>query len=156
MKRLLNLTKYQQSRTRESRVIASAIKYVVNNYNVDQTIRLNAKHIDHSSRNINFTDIDDNMLIAPQTPIGLKNLGATCYLNVLIQCLFHNPIIRSCVYALRLDQMDNSIKMIQIMKCLQIAFGHMQYSIEKEYSLTDFVSLLGEQLLFSAVCICDI
>ena len=86
---------------------------------------------------------NENKRVSPTTPIGLKNLGATCYLNVLIQCLFHNPVIRSCVYSLQLDAMDAGNKMIQIMKSLQIAFGHMQYSLEKEYSLTDFVSLLG-------------
>jgi len=31
-------------------------------------------------------------------PVGLKNLGATCYLNVLIQTLFQNLIVRDAIF----------------------------------------------------------
>ncbi|CAG2108466.1 unnamed protein product, partial [Medioppia subpectinata] len=30
--------------------------------------------------------------------VGLKNLGATCYVNCLLQVWFHNPIFRSMIY----------------------------------------------------------
>jgi hypothetical protein len=32
------------------------------------------------------------------SPIGLLNLGATCYMNVLLQCLFMNPTFRQGIY----------------------------------------------------------
>ena len=40
---------------------------------------------------------------AKLTPGGLKNLGATCYLNVLIQMLFHNLLVRDAVYNMQLE-----------------------------------------------------
>ncbi|KAK2556337.1 Ubiquitin carboxyl-terminal hydrolase 48 [Acropora cervicornis] len=30
--------------------------------------------------------------------VGLKNLGATCYVNTLLQVWFHNPVFRSAMY----------------------------------------------------------
>ena len=41
------------------------------------------------------------------TPSGIKNLGATCYLNVLIQMLFHNLLVRDAVFNIQLDQSDD-------------------------------------------------
>ena len=35
-------------------------------------------------------------------PIGLKNQGATCYLNSLFQVFFHTPELRECMLRLPL------------------------------------------------------
>ena len=39
--------------------------------------------------------------LSPCRPAGLMNLGATCYVNALLQCLFHNPFFRQAVFSYR-------------------------------------------------------
>lgn len=39
--------------------------------------------------------------------VGLKNLGATCYVNCLLQLWFHNPALRKAIY--EWDKNDNAV-----------------------------------------------
>ena len=96
------------------------------------------------------------------TPSGIKNLGATCYLNVLIQMLFHNLLVRDAVFNIQLDQSDdrvmNSMENIVIDKveaknekdshmnmvigALQDTFGHLDSCVKGDYDISLFVDLL--------------
>ena len=78
-------------------------------------------------------------------PVGLENLGATCYLNVLIQSLFQNVLIRDAVLNFVPSSTVDSRKTVMddVMEALQTAFSHMILSKKRFYSLAHFVTLLG-------------
>ena len=74
-----------------------------------------------------------------QVPVGLKNLGATCYLNVLIQNLFHNVIFRDAVF----NMVPEGNEIIHnVLRSLQTVFGHLLESNKNVYCLNEFTRLL--------------
>ena len=84
------------------------------------------------------------------TPVGLVNLGATCYLNALVQSLYHNLLIRDAIFNLNAN-VDGSIlnenstgstKMDLVLQSLQKIFGYLWESDRSTYSLNDFADLL--------------
>jgi hypothetical protein len=95
----------------------------------------------------------------PLKKCGLKNLGATCYLNVFIQMLFNNLLVRDAVNNIVVDgdtgHMGKSSEAVddgagsKIVEALQITFGHLEKSTKAVYDLKHFVTLLqldtGEQ-----------
>ena len=95
------------------------------------------------------------------TPSGIKNLGATCYLNVLIQMLFHNLLVRDAVFNMQLDRRaekdistDNILveianvmdgkdsHMSMVIGALQDTFGHLHSCVKGFYDISLFVDLL--------------
>ena len=60
----------------------------------------------NSRHNLSPTPNPLSLSLSP--PIGLSNLGATCYLNVLLQCLYHNPYIRQSIYNIEATPETNS------------------------------------------------
>lgn len=58
-------------------------------------------------------------------PAGLANLGATCYLNVLLQVMFYNRRLRAAVYSFRPPQNvnDRTAKMVEIMQVKSYAWN---------------------------------
>lgn len=75
-------------------------------------------------------------------PAGLKNFGATCYLNTLIQIWFYNLSVRRGVYAYKsknsiVDRVESDI-VIQ----LQRIFASMELSIETFVSPLKFVECM--------------
>lgn len=79
-------------------------------------------------------------------PVGLVNLGATCYMNVLLQCLFMNPAFREGVYRFAGDDASDSPALVG---ALQQLFGHLQLGSQRHFSPRGFAELLqlraGEQ-----------
>ena len=68
--------------------------------------------------------------------IGLKNYGATCYLNSLVQQFFMNPSFKYILYQFKIENenIDNSI-----ISNMQIAFTNLKYSWMKYYPLINFI-----------------
>ncbi|KAL3838137.1 hypothetical protein ACJIZ3_022728 [Penstemon smallii] len=58
--------------------------------------------------------------------VGLKNQGATCYMNSLLQTLYHIPYFRKAVYHMPTTENDNPLGSIPL--ALQSLFYKLQYS----------------------------
>lgn len=76
-------------------------------------------------------------------PCGLQNFGATCYLNVLIQMLFQNLLIRDAVFNMSYDEKKtNHLTIDMVVHALQNAFGHLDQCIEGNYDISYLIDLL--------------
>ncbi|KAL9242538.1 hypothetical protein vseg_016528 [Gypsophila vaccaria] len=58
--------------------------------------------------------------------VGLKNQGATCYMNSLLQTLYHFPYFRKAVYHMPTTENDNPTSSIPL--ALQSLFYKLQYN----------------------------
>lgn len=105
----------------------------------------------------------DTTLGTLQPPAGLKNLGATCYINALLQCLFQNLLFRDSLFNMTINDdstpsmtassnsgvsclissTDEKSQMQKVLRSLQTAFAHMDKSCKSVYDIEDFVRLLG-------------
>ena len=90
------------------------------------------KSINNSNNNNN------NQVLSPF--VGLRNLGNTCFLNVVIQTLFHNVMIRDAI--LNINDIPDDKDFYESIKQLQLAFGHMSLGNNSIYNVVDFVNLL--------------
>jgi ubiquitin carboxyl-terminal hydrolase 7 len=76
--------------------------------------------------------------------VGLENLGATCYLNSLLQALFHLRFFRNLVYLMPTeDEKEQKGKPISIPLALQRIFYNMQVS-EDPVSTKDLTNSFGD------------
>lgn len=79
----------------------------------------------------------------PAVPSGLLNLGATCYVNVLLQCLYWNLRFRGALFAWRPAGGDGDAAPIDAaISALQRIFAQMQYGARKYCSIVEFVEAL--------------
>ncbi|GLC41652.1 hypothetical protein PLESTB_000692700 [Pleodorina starrii] len=58
--------------------------------------------------------------------VGLKNQGATCYMNSLLQCLFNVPYFRKAVYHMPVPENEEPSKSLPV--ALQSLFYRLQYA----------------------------
>ncbi|CAE6449091.1 unnamed protein product [Rhizoctonia solani] len=81
----------------------------------------------------------------PELPVGLKNLGATCYANAFLQVWFQDIAFRAgvynCVPELSLLP-GKSVEESPIYQ-LQMTFGALQHSNEKAFNPVKLVECLG-------------
>nr|XP_039273136.1 ubiquitin carboxyl-terminal hydrolase 48-like [Styela clava] len=81
--------------------------------------------------------------------VGLKNLGATCYVNTFLQLWFHNLSFRRAVYSYKEnvtdDQKAESNSKFPHTVCghLQLLFAMLQCGKRKNIDPTSFVNCLG-------------
>ncbi|OHT01434.1 hypothetical protein TRFO_31758 [Tritrichomonas foetus] len=103
---------------------------------VDSTAESNAVKTDranpHQTTSNNIADVKKKV-IYPNNPSvyrGLKNLGATCYMNSILQVLFHIPLFRKMIFNIKPGEKDEDRN---ILLHLQRVFALLQLS---DYSVS--------------------
>lgn len=78
-------------------------------------------------------------------PPGIKNLGATCYLNSQLQCLALNPVFTQGVISWQASSSNNNVMMMDIMSSLQRILVTMNCGSHRIASAEKFAQSLGLQ-----------
>ncbi|KAF9907802.1 hypothetical protein EC991_010494 [Linnemannia zychae] len=76
----------------------------------------------------------------PNSPAGMKNLGATCYANSLLQVWFHDLSFRDVIYRSRFS--TEADKSLDSLYQLQYLFAHLDCGIKDVYNPLSLVTSL--------------
>ncbi|KAI1316284.1 hypothetical protein EDD11_010192 [Mortierella claussenii] len=74
------------------------------------------------------------------TPAGMKNLGATCYANSLLQVWFHDLAFRNAIYQCHFEQ--NGDKSMNALYQLQLLFAHLDRGSKEFYNPQSLIASL--------------
>lgn len=74
-------------------------------------------------------------LKSPNAYVGLKNQGATCYMNSFLQQLYHIPAVRDGLLDITDDQEDRAES---VLFQLQVLFGYLRVSQKQYYDTKAF------------------
>eukprot|EP00742_Colponemidia_sp_Colp-10_P010826 GILJ01011937.1.p1 GENE.GILJ01011937.1~~GILJ01011937.1.p1 ORF type:complete len:1363 (+),score=243.17 GILJ01011937.1:38-4126(+) len=77
----------------------------------------------------------------PRSHIGLRNLGATCYMNCLLQLLFMNREFRHGLYQMHIGDSNKTEDMVTLQ--LQKVFAFLEWGNRKTYSPSELTRTLN-------------
>eukprot|EP00047_Mylnosiga_fluctuans_P009722 m.12772 g.12772 ORF g.12772 m.12772 type:complete len:1316 (-) comp2755_c0_seq1:219-4166(-) len=86
-----------------------------------------------------ITNQDDKFRTADQH-VGLRNLGATCYVNSLLQILYHNVDFRNAVFAWHTAESPTDDD--RIVHQLQRVFAYLHLTLDRSHDPTPFIDAL--------------
>ncbi len=125
--------------------------YSIKNKNLDFEIQkfsqeiLNEKNnesflTESTAEDLSFSILPDYTIKLPETPKGLKNFALNCYMNSLLQCLYHIKGLRTSF----IDPTKFSPKTQKVCYYLSEVMKGLTYGKDKYYSANNFKKVLGD------------
>ncbi|KAL9651994.1 hypothetical protein ABK040_000336 [Willaertia magna] len=94
-----------------------------------------------SMRNMSYTPV--NECPYKEEFVGLKNQGSLCYLNSLIQSLYHLPVFRRIIFQWRYDQKVHGSEEYCVLLQLQKLFARLKLSEHKAIETVNLTKSFG-------------
>ena len=115
---------------------------------VEQNVSTN-QNVNQNPIQINLDDKkNDKYLITKEIiPRGLNNIGATCYMNSVLQCLYHVQDLSNEILFLASQILKNKKKLPMTLAFLQVVY-ELSFSRYKSMSPVEFKKIIGNDETF--------